>query len=234
MSIKRVVLKVSGEALGGAGETGLDLERIQFIATQFIEASSKGIELALVVGGGNFLRGGTFSGTGFPRVKADQMGMLATLINGMALREVICSLGGMAEVRSAVPVPGVVDAFRSEEVRGLLSAGNTVIFSGGTGNPFFTTDTACALRCCEIDADLFLKATKVDGVYSADPVADPSAKRYEKLTYEEVLDSRLGVMDLTAVELCRQNGIPIKVFDFLKPGNIVKAVEGEPVGTLIS
>ena len=232
--MKRVVLKVSGEALGGAGKTGLNVERIEFVAGQFIEAASKGIELALVVGGGNFLRGGTFSGTGFPRVKADQMGMLATVINGVALREVIVGLGGKAEVRSAVAIPGVVELFRSEEVRALLRGGNIVIFTGGTGNPFFTTDTACALRCCEIGADLFLKATKVDGVYSADPAADPSAVRYEKLTYQEVLDSKLGVMDLTAVELCRQNGIPIKVFDFLKEGNIVKAVEGKAVGTLIS
>jgi len=233
MAYIRVVLKISGEAMGGTGRSGLDPDRITFIAKQIISAQAGGAELGLVVGGGNFLRGATLQGR-IERVTADQMGMLATVINGMALRDSIRALGGQAEVRSAVPVPGVVDRFRAEESRALLAAKTAVIFAGGTGNPFFTTDTACALRCCEIEADLMLKATKVDGVYSDDPLKNPSAERFDRLSYQDVLDRQLGVMDLTAVELCRSKGIPILVFDFLREGNIVKAVKGESVGTLIA
>lgn len=233
MRYKRVVLKVSGEAMGHPDEGGLEKSRIEFVAGEIIAAATEGAELGLVVGGGNILRGAEVEDT-FSRVAADQMGMLGTVINGMALRDTINRLGGRCEIRAAVPIPGVVDKFRSEEVCALLDGGAAVAFAGGTGNPFFSTDTACALRCCEIGADVMLKATKVDGVYSDDPVTNPDAERFEKLTYDEVLDKRLGVMDLTAVELCRNKNIPILVFDFLKPGNIVKAIRGESIGTLIS
>jgi uridylate kinase len=233
LAYKRVVLKVSGEAMGLPDAGGLDPDRIATVARQIIEASRTGVGLGLVVGGGNFLRGAAVGGA-FPRVKADQMGMLATIINGIALRETIRRLGGKAEVMAAVAIPGVVDKFDAEKACTLLDDGAAVVFAGGTGNPFFTTDTACALRCCEIEADLMLKATKVDGVYSADPVKDPSAERFDRLTYQEVLDRGLEVMDLTAVELCRNAGIPILVFDFLKEGNIIRAVQGETVGTIVS
>ncbi len=233
MRYKRVVLKVSGEAMCRPGEGGLDKSRIEFVAREIIAAAAEGAELGLVVGGGNILRGAAV-GDAFTRVAADQMGMLGTIINGMALRDTIKRLGGKVEIRAAVAIPGVVDKFRAEEVCELLDEGSAVVFAGGTGNPFFSTDTACALRCCEIEADVMLKATKVDGVYSDDPVTNPDARRFEKLTYHDVLDKSLGVMDLTAVELCRTKKIPILVFDFLKPGNIVKAVTGEPIGTVIS
>ena len=232
MPYKRVVLKISGEAMGEPGKGGLDAQRIEFVAGQVIAAAAEGTGLGLVVGAGNFIRGAAASA--FPRVAADQMGMLATVINAMALRETIVRLGGRAEVRSAVAVPGRVRPFNAEESRKLLDNGTVVLFAGGTGNPFFTTDTACALRCCEVGADLMLKATKVDGVYSADPEKDPGAERFDRLASQEVLDRKLGVMDLTAVELCRAQSIPILVFDFLKDGNIIKAVRGETVGTLIT
>ena len=233
MRYKRVVLKVSGEAMCRPGEGGLDKSRIEFVAREIIAAAAEGAELGLVVGGGNIRRGAA-GGDAFTRGAADQMGMLGTIINGMALRDTIKRLGGKVEIRAAVAIPGVVDKFRAEEVCELLDEGSAVVFAGGTGNPFFSTDTACALRCCEIEADVMLKATKVDGVYSDDPVTNPDARRFEKLTYHDVLDKSLGVMDLTAVELCRTKKIPILVFDFLKPGNIVKAVTGEPIGTVIS
>ncbi len=233
MRYKRVVLKVSGEAMGRPGEGGLEPSRIELVAREIIAAAKEGAELGLVVGGGNILRGASVEGA-FSRVAADQMGMLGTIINGMALRDTINRLGGKAEIRAAVAIPGVVDKFRAEEACKLLSEGSAVVFAGGTGNPFFSTDTACALRCCEIEADVMLKATKVDGVYSADPVTNPDARRFESLTYRDVLEKSLGVMDLTAVELCRNKNIPILVFDFLKPGNIVKAVKGDTIGTVIS
>jgi len=234
MAYRRVVLKLSGEAMGRPKVGGLDGAAVEFAARQILEAAAAGAELGVVVGGGNFIRGGGAGGTAFSRVAADQMGMLATVINAMALRDVIRRLGGVAEVRAAVPVPGVVEQFRAEEVRDLMAAGAVVCLAGGTGNPFFTTDTACALRCCELEADLMLKATKVDGVYSADPVTNPGARRFDRLSYDEVLDKKLGVMDLTAVELLRSRKVAILVFDFLREGNIVRAVKGEKVGTVIS
>jgi uridylate kinase len=233
MAHKRVVLKLSGEAMSGQGKTGLHPAQIEFTAGQILAAAREGTEIAVMMGGGNFLRGSQV-GEAFTRIAADQMGMFATVINGLALRDVIVRLGGRAHVRSAFAVPGKVKPFGADGCRELMHRGSIVILTGGTGNPFFTTDTACALRCCELDADLMLKATKVDGVYSSDPKTDPKAKRYDRLGYEDVLDQRLGVMDLTAVELCRSQGIGILVFDFLKEGNIVKAVRGETVGTVIS
>ncbi len=232
MAARRVVLKISGEAMSLPKESGLDFDRIRFVAEQLVEAARDGAAPAVVVGAGNFIRGADLKE--FPRVTADQMGMTATAINALALRDVIRGLGGAAEARSALPIAGVADGYSSQETAALIDSGTIAVLAGGTGNPFFTTDSACALRSLELDAALMLKATKVDGVYSADPVADSTVERFDSLTYQEVLDKKLGVMDLTAVELCRQKSIPVRVFDFQKDKNIVKAIRGEPIGTLIS
>jgi len=234
MGYNRILLKVSGEALGGAKGRGFDFDLIRQLAGECIEACKKGTQIGLVVGGGNFLRGGQMKDSGIDRVTCDQMGMLATVINGMALRGVIEDLGGKASVMSAFSIKSGVEDYDRSLCLKRLNEGYIVIFVGGTGNPFFTTDSAAALRASELEVDLFCKATKVDGVYDDDPVKNPKAKRYKKLTYLEVVQKQLGVMDITAVTLCLENRIPILVFNLLDKGSIGRVLDGEPLGTMIS
>ncbi len=233
MKTERVLLKVSGEALSGASGFGLDFDAIRLVAGECLQANAMGVKTAVVVGGGNFLRGQELVGSGVDRVAADQMGMLATVMNGLALRAACEGLGGRALVMSAVPVQCGIELFDRRSCLEQLNAGSLVILVGGTGNPFFSTDTAAALRASEIGADLFLKATKVDGVYDEDPEKKPGARRFDKLTYMEVMRKKLGVMDLTAVTLCMENKIPIVVFDLMKEGNVSRVLSGEHVGTKI-
>ena len=227
---RRLLLKVSGEALGEGGG-GLSPERLRYVARELAEARAVGVELALVVGGGNILRGAATRE--FDRVRADQMGMLATLINALALSEALRREGVENRVLSALSVEGVGEPYHRDRALEHLAGGRVVILACGTGNPFFTTDTAAVLRALELGAEALLKATKVDGVYDKDPVRDPTARRYDYLSYEEVLSRRLAVMDLTAFSLAREHGLPLIVFNMLKSGNIKRAVLGEKVGTLV-
>jgi uridylate kinase len=233
---RRVLLKLSGEAL--SDETGhgpFSLATLLRVAREIGQAIKTGrVELALVIGGGNIFRGLAGGDTlGLARTTADQMGMLATIINSLAMRDVLLGAGVPAEVYSSVSVGGVVNQISIPAVRSALDQGRVVILAGGTGNPFFTTDTAAALRAAEIGADLLYKATKVDGVYSTDPAKDPQALRYENISYSEVLERRLGVMDLTAISFCMENRLPICVFSMLEDGAITKALLGEPCGTIV-
>lgn len=232
-AVRRVLVKLSGEALGGRSGSGLDADMLRRTAADLIAASVAGVEVALVVGGGNLLRGAALAETGITRVTADHMGMLATIMNALALRDAIETQGAVAHVLATPAVPAVAQGYSAREARQLLAGGAVVLLAGGTGNPFFTTDTAACLRAIEIGADLVVKGTKVDGVYSADPVANPNARRYDELTFGEVLASRLGVMDLTAAALCEENGLSLVVCDIAAPGALTKAVRGEKVGTRI-
>lgn len=231
---RRVLVKLSGEALGGASGTGLDPAMLSFVTTQIESARRLGVEVAIVVGGGNFLRGAQLSEVGFDRVMGDRMGMLATVLNAISLSTTFTSSALPAQAFSALEVRGVIDPYRREVVDAALYEGKVVILSGGTGNPFFSTDSAAALRAAELGADALLKATKVDGVYDRDPVADPSATRYDTLTYQQVVEQSLGVMDLTAVTLCKENAIPIIVFDMNRDGALEQVLRGDTIGTTIS
>jgi uridylate kinase len=230
---KRLLLKLSGEALMGAGAYGIDMATATRLARDIAAARALGTEIGLVVGGGNIFRGMDGAARGLPRGSADYMGMLATVMNSLALRGVIEAAGAPARVLSAIPMPTVCDSFSAERARHHLAKGRVVIFGGGTGNPFFTTDTAAALRAAEIGADGLAKATQVDGVYSADPKQDPNAKRYDALTYAEVLQRDLKVMDGAAIALARDNGIPIIVFSIHEDGNLVKLIKGEARATIV-
>jgi uridylate kinase len=234
MEYKRILLKVSGEALGGDAGMGLDMSALRRIAKECIGGVGRGVELAVVVGGGNFLRGGKLKDSGIERVTGDQMGMLATVINGLALRDVIETEGGKGDVFSAVKVEGAAMPFNRRRCLTQMAKGRVAILAGGTGNPFFTTDTAAALRASELDADLLMKATKVDGVYDDDPKKNAKARRFDKLSYMEVIEQNLGVMDITAVTLCKENRVPILVFDMTREGNVSRALEDQTLGTLIS
>jgi len=229
----RVLLKLSGEALGGEAGFGLDPRMLDHVTRQVAAARALGVEVAIVVGGGNFLRGATLSAAGFDRVMGDRMGMLATLLNALALTNTFASAGIGTLALSAVEAKGVIDPYRREVAAEALSQGRVVILAGGTGNPFFSTDTAAALRAAELGAGALLKATKVDGVYDRDPVRDPSARRFDSLTYHEVVERSLGVMDLTAVTLCQENRIPIVVFNLYTDGALTQVLRGEEVGTTI-
>lgn len=231
----RVVLKLSGEGLCKPGGFGLDPEEIRRVADEISAAADQGVQLAIVVGGGNFIRGRHLAASGHvERATGDYMGMLATCINAMALQDTLEAMGVATRVLSAIEVKEVAEPFIRRRAVRHLEKGRIVILAGGTGNPFFTTDTCAALRASELGADVLLKATKVDGVFSADPVSDPSAQRFERLTYAEVIEKRLGVMDLTAVSLCMENETPIVVFNLKKPGNVARVVAGEDIGTVIS
>ena len=231
---KRVVLKLSGEALCKPGQSGIDSDELEVIANELVAAAKVGAELAVVVGGGNMIRGAHLAKEGkVPQATADYMGMLGTAMNGLALKEVLDSKGQPARVLSAISLSAVAETFiRGRAIRH-LEKGRVVIFVAGTGNPFFTTDTAAALRAAEIGADALLKATKVDGVYDRDPVKHPEAVRYESLTFTEALEKRLGIMDLSAFNLCREHGIPVVVFNMKKPGHIAEVVQGHPIGTRV-
>lgn len=231
---RRIVLKVSGEALKQAGSMDtISPQIVHQIATQVKEIHEMGVEVAIVIGGGNIWRGLSASHRGMERTTADYMGMLATVINGLALQSSLESLGISCRVQTAIPIQSVAEPFIRRRATRHLELGRVVIFVAGTGNPFFSTDTAAALRANEIKAEVILKATKVDGIYSADPFKNPDAVRYDRVTYAECLAKRLQVMDSTAFSLCMDNKMPIIVFDMFAPDNIKRVVLGEPVGTLV-
>jgi len=231
---QRILLKLSGEALLGKEDYGIDPEIIHRIAVEIREATQLGIEVAVVIGGGNIFRGAGLAKSGIDRVTGDHMGMLATVMNSLALQDALERVGADARVMSAVSVHDVCEDYIRRRAIRHLEKGRVVVCAGGTGNPFFTTDTAAALRAAEIGADILLKATKVDGVYSADPVKDPSAVRYDRLGYDHVIESKLGVMDANAIVLCRDQKMPIRVFDVFAPGNLQRIIQGEDIGTLVS
>ena len=231
----RVLLKLSGEALGRREDgSGIDPERAQVLAHQIARLMGLGVELALVCGGGNILRGAEFSRLGGHRATADYMGMLGTVINALALSEAIEQQGRETRVMSALDIDQVAESFQRQRAIEHLKRGRAVLLAAGTGNPFFTTDTAAALRAAELGCEVLLKATKVDGVYSADPLEDPDAERFTRLTYKQVLDRDLQVMDSTAITLCMENDLPVVVFDLFEEGNLERVVRGEPLGTCIT
>ncbi len=231
MKYRRVLLKLSGEALGGDGET-VTVERVAQRATAIARVAQLGVEIGLVIGGGNLFRGRT-RGQGMNAVTGDQVGMLATVMNALLMRDALHTAGVAARAFSALPVPGIIDAYDQQRVLEELEKGAVLLFAGGTGHPFFSTDSAAALRAVEIGAQLLLKATRVDGVYSADPLRDGSAVRYDALGYDQVLRERLAVMDMTAVCFCRDHALPVAVFDMDDPGALEGILQGDCRGTLI-
>jgi uridylate kinase len=233
MKYSRILLKLSGESLSGSGDHGISNAVLEEYAKQVVDIAAKGCEAAIVIGGGNIFRGLSGYETGFDRVKGDQMGMLATVINSIAFEGVIGKLGGKAKVFTAVRMEPVGELYNRDRVIEAMKNGVICILSGGTGNPFFTTDTAAALRAVEIGADVLLKGTRVDGVYTSDPEKDPDARKFDNISFEEVIDRRLKVMDPTAFTMCRENDMPIVVFDMNKAGNLLKVVKGIEIGTLI-
>lgn len=231
---KRILLKLSGEALLGGEDYGIDPVIIHRIATEISEVAQLGIQITIVIGGGNIFRGAGLAQSGIDRVTGDHMGMLATILNCLALQDALESIGCDARVMSAVSVHDVCEDYIRRRAIRHLEKGRVVICAGGTGNPFFTTDTAAALRAIEVGADVVLKATKVDGVYSADPVKDPGATMYTTLGYDQVIANKLGVMDANAIVLCRDQHMPIRVFNVFGEGNLVRIVQGEAIGTFVS
>ena len=231
---RRVLIKLSGEALLGQAEYGIDPIILDRIAVEIGELITAGVQVAIVVGGGNIFRGAGLAAKGMDRVSADQMGMLATVINALALQDALERHQMYARVMSAIKINEVCEDYIRRRAIRHLEKGRVVVLAAGIGNPFFTTDSAASLRAIEINAELMIKATKVDGVYSADPAIYPDAKRYEQLCYDEVLDQKLGVMDATAVVLCRDNDMPLRVVDMTQPGSFVRAALGENVGTLVT
>ena len=231
---RRIMLKLSGEALLGGRQYGVDPEFCRFIAHQVAEVHGLGVEVAIVVGGGNIFRGLAAAATGMDRAAGDQIGMLATVMNGLALQDAIERAGMPTRVMSAITMNEIAEPYIRRRAVRHLEKGRIVICVAGTGNPYFTTDTAAALRAVEVGAEVLLKATKVDGVYDADPETEPNARRYERLTYADLLRDRLRVLDATAVSLCMENEMPIVVFDLNTPDNITRVARGEAVGTYIS
>ncbi|MBR2135922.1 MAG: UMP kinase [Bacteroidales bacterium] len=234
MKYNRILLKLSGEAMGGADGQGLDSEVIKSYAVEIAKAVKAGVQIGIVVGGGNIFRGMSGVKEGFDRVKGDQMGMLATVINGKAIGIFLEEQGVKAEVFTPHPMEPFARHFSKDRAMEILRDGGVAIFTGGTGNPFFTTDSAASLKACEIEADALLKGTKVDGVYTADPKKDPTATRYDRLTFDKALADNLKVMDQTAFTMCRENDIPIEVFDMTDPKNLNRLLSGENVGTVVS
>jgi uridylate kinase len=231
---RRILLKLSGEALLGDEDYGIDPAIIGRIANEVLEVINTGAQLAIVIGGGNIFRGAGLAESGIDRVTGDHMGMLATLMNSLALQDAMEKVGVDARVMSAVSAHAVCEDYIRRRATRHLEKGRVVIIAGGTGNPFFTTDTAAALRAIEVGADIVLKATKVDGVFSADPVIDKNAKLFESLSYDEVIEGKLRVMDTNAIVLCRDQEMPIRVFNVFGSGNLMQIVKGKKVGTLIS
>lgn len=231
---QRVLLKLSGESFCAPGGSGIDPVELGTIASQVKDAAAAGAQVAVVVGGGNFIRGATLAEAGhIHRATADYMGMLATVINALALREKLTSMGVTARVLSALEIRAVAEPFIRLRAIRHLEKGRIVILAAGTGNPFFTTDTCAALRATELECQVLLKATKVDGVYDADPKRNPAARKFDRLSFAEAIERRLAVMDMAALTMCEENRIPLIVFDFKKPGNIRRAVEGHEIGTLV-
>ena len=230
---KRLLLKLSGEALGGARGVGLERAALDDAAKAVVEVAREGVQVAVVVGGGNFVRGATIEAAGVDRVTGDHMGMLATVMNALALRDAVSRLGQAATVLAAHAIPSIAPGYSIELAREALAAGRVLVLAGGTGNPLFTTDTAACLRAIEVGADLVVKATKVDGVYSADPVSEPSAERFDALSYDDVLRRRLRVMDMTAVTLCQEHALPVVVCNVAEPDALTRVARGAKVGTRI-
>ena len=230
---KRILLKLSGESLMGEQHYGIDPVRLGQYAEQIKTAAGSGVEIAIVIGGGNIFRGMQGAAKGFDRVKGDQMGMLATVINSLALSSALTSIGQPAQVFTALNMYPIGEYYSKWKAIEAMREGKIAILSGGTGNPFFTTDTGAALRGVEVEADVMLKGTRVDGIYTADPEKDPTATKFQEISYDEVYTRGLKVMDLTATALCKENGLPIVVFDMDTPGNLAKVLGGENIGTLV-
>jgi len=230
---QRILLKLSGEAFLGGRHYGIDPEVIQRVAGEIAEVAGLGVQVGLVIGAGNIFRGAGLAEVGIDRVTGDQMGMLATVINALALQDAMERQGVTARVMSALPIHDVCEDYIRRRAVRHLEKGRVVILAAGTGNPFFTTDTAASLRAIEIGADVLIKATKVDGVYSADPAIDPTAKRYGALSFDQVLSDKLQVMDATAIVMCRDNDLPLVVFNFNNPGDLIRVVRGEVLGTAV-
>jgi uridylate kinase len=232
---RRVILKISGESFAKPGQFGIDPQELEIIAGEIADAAANGTQVAVVVGGGNMIRGGVLAKKGnIDQSTADYMGMLGTVINGMALKVAIESRGQSARLLSAIDIPAVAERFIRARALRHFEKGRVLILAAGTGNPFFTTDTCAALRGAELNADILLKATKVDGVYTGDPKTDPSATRFDKLTFAEALERKLKVMDLTALAMCMEHQLPVIVFDFKAHGNIRRVVHGASLGTLVT
>jgi uridylate kinase len=233
MKYKRILLKLSGESLMGDRQYGIDNQQVLQYAHDIKDVHDKGIEIAVVVGGGNIFRGLSAEKSGMDRAQADYMGMLATVINCMALQNALETVGVETRLQSAIKMEQICEPYIRRRAMHHLELGKIVIFGAGTGNPYFTTDTAASLRAIEMKADVVLKGTRVDGIYTADPEKDPSATRYDEISYQEVYDKGLNVMDMTAITLCQENKLPIIVFDMNKPGNFMKIAQGEAIGTLV-
>jgi uridylate kinase len=230
---KRILLKLSGESLMGGKQYGIDEGRLEEYATQIKEIAEMGVQIGIVIGGGNIFRGLSGTSKGFDRVKGDQMGMLATVINSLALSSALTAQGVKAKVLTAIRMEPIGEYYNKWRAIELLEDGNVVILSAGTGNPFFTTDTGSSLRGIEIEADVMLKGTRVDGIYTADPEKDPTATKFKEITYDEIYTRGLKVMDLTATTMCKENNLPIIVFDMDTNGNLKKVMSGEDIGTLV-
>ena len=233
MKYPRILLKLSGESLAGTGSHGISDTVLTEYAKQVIDVVNKGCEVAIVIGGGNIFRGMSGSESGFDRLKGDQMGMLATVINSLAFECAVNRLGVRARVFTSIRMEPVGELYNRDRVVEAMKNNTVCVLSGGTGNPFFTTDTAAALRAVEIGAHVLLKGTRVDGIYTSDPEKDPAARKFDNISFEEVITRRLKVMDSTAFTLCRDNNMPLVVFDMNKPGNLAKLVDGESIGTIV-
>ena len=233
MNYKRILLKLSGESLMGDKQYGIDNNQVLQYAQDIKGVFDTGVEIAIVVGGGNIFRGLSAEKSGMERAQADYMGMLATVINCMALQNALESIGVETRLQSAIKMEQICEPYIRRRAMHHLEVGKIVIFGAGTGNPYFTTDTAASLRAIEIKADVVLKGTRVDGIYTADPEKDPTATRYDEISFQEVYDKGLNVMDMTAITLCQENKLPIIVFDMNKPGNFMKIAKGEKIGTLV-
>jgi len=234
MKYNRILLKLSGEALMGGKSYGIDPETLSVYCAQIKEVATSGVEVAIVIGGGNIFRGLQGAAEGFDRVQGDYMGMLATVINSMALQAELEKQGVDTKLLSGLNIDPIAESTSGRKIKDNLSEGKVVIISGGTGNPFFTTDSASALRAVEINADVLLKGTRVDGVYTTDPEKDPNAVKFETLTFDEAYEKQLKIMDMTAFTLCRENNMPVLVFDMNTKGNLLKVVKGENIGTVVS
>jgi len=233
MKYKRILLKLSGESLMGEKQYGIDIDRVAQYAQDIKAVHAQGLEIAIVIGGGNIYRGLSAEKAGMDRVQADYMGMLATVINSMALQDALEKVGVKTRLLTAIKMEQICEPFIRRRAMRHLEKGRIVIFGAGTGNPYFTTDTAASLRAIEINADAVLKGTRVDGIYTADPEKDATATKYDEISFQEVYDKSLNVMDMTAFTLCQENNLPIIVFDMNKPGNFMRIAQGEPIGTLV-
>ena len=234
MKYNRVLLKLSGEALMGEQQYGIDPQRLSDYADEIAEAVRRGTQIAIVIGGGNIFRGLQGASKGMDRIQGDYMGMLATTINSMAIQSTLQAKGVKAVLLSGLPIDRIAESMSSAKACRLLDEGNVVVIAGGTGNPFFTTDTGSALRAVEVHADIILKGTRVDGIYTADPEKDPKATKFEHITYDEAYAKNLKVMDLTAFTMCKENNMPMYVFDMNKRGNLLRVLDGENIGTLVT